>query len=206
MAVRVKICGITNVEDALAACAAGADALGLVLAPSSRQITPQRAAEIIAALPPLVQTVGVFVDQDPALVEEIRRRCGLDLIQLHGQEDENTAARWGRRAIKALRPREGVPLDLAAYPQATWLLDTYHPSAVGGTGLTFDWSLALEPARQRRLILAGGLTPDNVASAVAQVRPYAVDVSSGVEKEPGRKDHDKVARFIANAKGVGHGA
>jgi len=202
MTTRIKVCGITNLDDALAACRLGADALGFVLAPSPRQVSPEQARAIIAALPPLVSTVGVFVNASLVEVSELRRFCGLDWVQLHGGEDEDQAAALGRRVIKALRvSAERVP-DAAAYPGCSLLLDTYHPQAVGGTGQTFDWGLAQGIARERPIILAGGLTPDNVNRAIKQVQPFAVDVSSGVEKEKGVKDHERIASFIAQVRRV----
>lgn len=200
MTTRIKICGITNLDDALAACRLGADALGFVLAPSPRQVSPEQARAIIASLSPLVNTVGVFVNAPLAEVSELRRFCGLDWVQLHGDEDEDQAAALGRRVIKALRVSAERPPDAAAYPGCSLLLDTYHPQAVGGTGQTFDWGLAQGIARQRPIILAGGLTPDNVNRAIKQVQPFAVDVSSGVEKQKGVKDHERIASFIAQVR------
>ncbi|MCB2192220.1 MAG: phosphoribosylanthranilate isomerase [Deltaproteobacteria bacterium] len=197
---RIKICGITNLDDALAACRMGADALGFVLAPSPRQISPEQARAIIAELPPLVNTVGVFVDAPLAEVSELRSFCGLDWAQLHGGEDEDYATALGRRVIKALRVSEERPPDPAAYPGCSLLLDTYHPQAAGGTGQSFDWGLAQDIAHDRPIILAGGLTPDNVGRAIKQVQPFAVDVSSGVEKQKGVKDHERIASFIAQAR------
>lgn len=202
MTTRIKICGITNLADALAACRLGADALGFVLAPSPRRVSPEAARDIIAQLPPLVSTVGVFVDAPLVEVNELRRFCGLDWVQLHGEEDEDQAASLGRRVIKALRVSAERRPDPAAYPGCALLLDTYHPQAVGGTGQSFDWGLAQGIARQRPIILAGGLTPDNVARAIKQVQPFAVDVSSGVEKEKGVKDHERIASFIAQVRRV----
>jgi phosphoribosylanthranilate isomerase len=200
--VRVKICGITCAEDALAAVAFGADALGFVFAPSPRRVTPQEARAIIRRLPPLVATVGVFVNESTGAIKEIQSLCGLDMIQLHGDESEADAARLGTGVIKALRVGNGpLPRD-DSYPTATLLLDTYSPGARGGTAQTFDWRVAAGPAGKRPIILAGGLTPDNVAQAVETVRPYAVDVSSGVEHEPRRKDYEKLACFIRRAKAV----
>ncbi|MBU4276894.1 MAG: phosphoribosylanthranilate isomerase [Proteobacteria bacterium] len=197
---RIKICGITSLDDALAACRLGADALGFVLAPSPRQVSPEQARAIIAALPPLVSTVGVFVDAPLVEVSELRRFCGLDWVQLHGDEGEDQAAALGRRVIKALRVSQERPPNAAAYPGCALLLDTYHPQAAGGTGQSFDWSLAQGIARQRPIILAGGLTPDNVSRAIKQVQPFAVDVSSGVEKQKGVKDHERIASFIAQVR------
>jgi phosphoribosylanthranilate isomerase len=204
--VRVKICGITLREDALAAVEMGADLLGFVFAKSPRRISPDKARDIIRELPSGVLTVGVFVDATVQELQDIRKHCNLGVLQLHGNESEDLVAGLGGQGIKALRVKdEGIPF-LQAYPGTTLLLDTYRPGVPGGTGKTFDWTLAVEPARQRRIILAGGLTPDNVAEAVETVRPYAVDVSSGVEAEPGRKDHDKLESFIRRAKSVGKSA
>ena len=200
MTPRIKICGITNLADALAACRLGTDALGFVLAPSPRKVSPEQAKAIIAALPPLVSTVGVFVDAPLVEVAKLRAYCGLDWVQLHGDEDEDYAAALGRRVIKALRVSAQRPPDAAAYPGCPLLLDTYHPQAAGGTGQSFDWGLARDIARQRPIILAGGLTPDNVGRAIEQVQPFAVDVSSGVEKEKGVKDHERIASFIAQVR------
>ncbi len=201
--VRIKICGLTNPTDALVAAELGADALGFVFAPSPRRVTPDEARAVIRRLPPLVQTVGVFVNEPLDKVEAIRDYCGLDLIQLHGDEDEAYAARFGRRAIKAVRVGPGSEPDVRAFPEATLLLDALSPDGRGGLGQSFDWNLAVGPARRRPIILAGGLNPDNVTRAIKTVRPFAVDVNSGVEAEAGRKDHEKLARFIHRAKAVG---
>jgi len=200
--VRVKICGITNLEDALATVNNGADALGFVFAPSPRQVTPDLVRRIVRALPAFVQAVGVFVNAGLDEINEMRNYCGLDMIQLSGEESEEMVNALGRRAIKSIHVRCGRQPDSESYPAATLLLDTYDPQVKGGSGQSFDWSLASAAARKRPIILAGGLNPENVAEAVAMVKPHAVDVSSGVEKEPGRKDHDKIARFIARAKAL----
>jgi phosphoribosylanthranilate isomerase len=198
MRTRVKICGITCREDAELAMAAGTDALGFVFAPSPRQVTPQDAARIIRTLPPFVTTVGVVVDQD---VAAIRAVCPLDAIQFHGQETPGMlAAVSGIRRVKAFRIRaESDLVALTAYDSAAeaFLLDAYVPGVAGGTGQTFNWELALR-AREAGLpiLLAGGLTPDNVGAAIRAARPYAVDVSSGVEASPGHKDPARVAAFI----------
>lgn len=201
--VRVKICGLTRLEDALAAVRAGADALGFVFAESPRRVTPDQVRAMVRCLPPLVALVGVFVDAPPALVKEIRSFCGLDLVQLHGREAEETLPCLGQGVIKTVRAAPGSEPDPQAFPKTTLLLDTYSNGAQGGSGQTFDWRLAKEAARQREIILAGGLSPDNVVQAIETVKPYAVDVSSGVESEPGRKDHDKLISFIHQAKSVG---
>jgi len=201
--VRVKICGLTCLEDALTAARLGADALGFVLAPSPRRVSPEQVREIVKALPPLVLTVGVFVDEKPDRIKEVKNFCGLDAIQLHGEESEEFVAALGGRVIKALKVNGPLSSWVGAYPAAALLLDAYRPGRAGGTGRTFDWDLAVDLARQRPIILAGGLTPENVVQAVAAVRPYAVDVSSGVEIEPGRKNYEKLENFIHRAKAVG---
>lgn len=205
--VRVKICGITNLDDALAAAEAGADLLGFVFyPPSPRYATMERADEIIAAVRRLgaaVGTVGVFVDEELGRVWEAIRRCDLDYAQLHGEEPPEYVAALGRRAIKALRVRSSADVErLAAYQAAAYLLDAYYPTKPGGTGQAWDWGLAMAAKEYGPVIVAGGLTPDNVAEVVRRVRPYGVDVSSGVESEPGRKDIAKVRRFVAAAKGL----
>jgi len=200
--VRVKICGITCLEDALAAVRHGTDALGFVFAPSVRQVTPEAARSIIGRLPALVTIVGVFVDAPPGWIMEVRRFCGLDAIQLHGDETEETVRLLRPRVIKVVHPEGNGSVQYDGYAGATLLLDALTPEARGGTGRTFDWNLAVETARKRRIILAGGLTPDNVLHAVRKVQPYGVDVSSGVEMEPGRKDHAKIESFIRRAKSL----
>ena len=199
MTVRIKICGITNEKDALAAAQLGADALGFIFAPSPRQILAEKAQEIIEMLPPMVQTVGVFVDEDPEKVANTAAHCRLDLLQLHGSESPAYCSRFDRRVIKAMRVRSRQDLlGLSEYSNVVdgLLLDTYISNHYGGTGMTFDWNLALEAKKYGRIILAGGLSPENVAHAVDMVRPYAVDASSGLEQRPGVKDHGKIAKFI----------
>lgn len=197
---KIKICGITNVADALTAVAAGADALGFVFAPSPRQVTPGQAAAIIRELPPFVTTVGLVVDQDPFPILEA---CRVDVIQFHGSESPEAVARVGCRAIKALRVRAAP--DLAAlveyHSASAYLLDAYVPGVAGGTGRQFPWQLASEAQRfGKPVIVAGGLTPENVVRCIETTRPYGVDVSSGVEAEPGRKDAAKVRTFIEAAR------
>ena len=201
---KVKICGITNLDDALVAIDAGADALGFVFYEKSpRNLNPMQASAIIAKLPPFVQTVGLFVNEEAERVNWTADFCGLDLIQLHGDEEPEYCQEIKRRVIKAFRVKEAASLaSLKNYRVAGHLLDAWSPAAPGGTGETFNWDLAREAAGSGRLILAGGLTPDNVRRAVEQVRPYAVDVSSGVESAPGKKDHDKVREFISRVKGL----
>ncbi len=198
---RVKICGLTNLADALAAVEAGADALGFVLAKSPRRVTPVQVREIVEKLPPLVSTVGVFVDTPLEEVAAIKAGCGLDWVQLHGSHGQEQLAELGPRVIKVLAVGGQAP-DPHDYPGARLLLDTAVAGRSGGTGQTFDWSLAVELARRRPIILAGGLNAGNVAQAVTIVKPFAVDVCSGVEKEPGRKDHEQIRSFVARAKGL----
>jgi phosphoribosylanthranilate isomerase len=204
--VRVKVCGITRVEDALEAVAAGADALGFVFAQSPRRITPETVRKIVDQLPPFVTTVGVFVDEEETVIRKTRAYCGLHMVQLHGEEPESMARSLGPGVIKALRVGTGSVVDADCYPTSTLLLDTMCPGSAGGTGVTFDWKLAVEPAATRPVVLAGGLTPQNVEQAVLEVGPYAVDVSSGVESEPGRKDPQKLAKFVRRAKWTARGS
>jgi phosphoribosylanthranilate isomerase len=202
--VRVKICGITNLEDALLAAELGADALGFIFyPPSPRSVSPDAARAIIAQLPPLVTTVGVFVDEDAAMVKELAARVGLDWLQLHGKETPEYCRSLDRRVIKVFRIQDESSLaDLAAYRglAQAFLLDTYKKGQVGGTGETFDWDLALEAKKYGPIILAGGLTAENVARAIAFAQPQAVDVASGVELTPGKKDHNKMVTFFNNIK------
>jgi phosphoribosylanthranilate isomerase len=204
MHTRVKICGITNLEDARCAVEAGADALGFVFYEKSpRFVTPEEAAAIIRQLPPLVAKVGVFVDAPSEDVRRIAAECGLDALQLHGQESPAFCQSLGFwNVIKGFRIESERSLGLLAqYPTAAWLLDSHVPGQMGGTGCSFDWELARQVRDWGRpIILAGGLTHENVAEAIRVVQPYAVDVSSGVEASPGRKDVEKLRRFIAAAQ------
>jgi phosphoribosylanthranilate isomerase len=205
--VRVKICGMTNREDAMAAAELGADALGFVFAKSPRQVSPDSARTIIDTLPPFVQTVGVFVDEDAGKVAQIVSFCGLDVLQFHGKESPSYCGSFPQKVVKAIRVREDEALgDFNDYGTAVdaFLLDTHVSGRPGGTGKTFDWSVATEAKKHGNIILAGGLNPDNVASAIRAVRPYGVDASSGLEQKPGVKDHDKVARFIRAVRCAGN--
>jgi len=197
---RVKICGLTRREDVLYAVEAGADAVGFVFGPRSRRrADPETVASIVADLPPFVTAVGVFQNQPLEEVREIMARCRLGLAQLHGSEDLAYAQALGAPFLKAvsLSCREDLA-ELRRFPGAgAFLLDT----GTGGTGRSFDWAWAVEAQRVARIVLAGGLTPDNVAAAVRQVRPWAVDCCSGTEAIAGVKDPEKVRRFIAGAKG-----
>ncbi len=201
--VRVKICGITSKDDALMAVEAGADALGFVLYEKSpRCVTPQKAAAIIRELPPFVQCVGLFVNEDAEQVNWSADFCGLDLIQLHGDEDPEYCLGINRRVIKAFRVKDTTSLaGSSRFQTAGYLLDAWSPHAHGGTGQSFDWELARSVVATGRLILAGGLTVENVGEAVRTVNPYGVDVSSGVESSPGRKDQILIREFIRRAKG-----
>lgn len=203
-AVRSKICGITRVEDALVAAEAGADAIGLVFYDRSpRAVSVQQARAIIAALPPFVTTVGLFVNASRCEIGEILDAVPLDLLQFHGDETSAQCEGHGRPYIKALRvrPGEDIAACCAEYNQASGiLLDTYVPGVPGGTGEAFDWSLV--PADLGKpVILAGGLTADNVRAAIAQMSPYAVDVSGGVEASKGVKDAEKIRAFIREVRG-----
>lgn len=200
--IRIKICGITHIDDALQACACGADALGLVFYEKSpRCVTREHARAIVAALPPFVTTVGLFVNEDPETIRKIVDYCGLDVIQLHGDEGPDACLFPPHRVLKALRVRgEESLVGIEAYAVSALLLDAWHPESYGGTGQLGDWKLAARLAAERPVILAGGLNPENVAEAIRQVRPYGVDVSSGVESSPGRKDPALVAAFIRNAR------
>ena len=203
MRTRVKVCGITREQDARAAIQHGADALGFVFwRPSARYIAPERAGEIVRGLPAFVTPVGVFVNPTVDEVERAVAAVPTALLQFHGEETPDFCERFGRPYIKAARMRKG--LNLLEYfasfrGAAAWMVDTFHESQYGGTGTAFDWEL-LPRDFLRPLILSGGLTVDNVAEAVRRIRPYAVDVSSGVEKQKGIKDADRIAVFIAGVR------
>jgi len=202
MRTRVKICGITRIEDALAAARSGADAIGFVFAEKSpRYISPARARVILDALPPFVTTVGLFVDAPAERVREVLGQVPFDLLQFHGSEGPDYCNQFGRPYIKAIRMAAGVDLKIEAsrFIDAVGLLvDSYHPQFEGGTGETFAWS-RIPKTLGKPLILAGGLAPENVVQAIVTVRPYAVDVSTGVEQEKGIKDAAKIAAFIRAA-------
>lgn len=201
--VKVKICGITNAGDALAAADFGADALGFVFYRGSpRYISPDEAKEIVRKLPPFITTVGVFVDEKSDEVEGIVRHASIDVAQLHGHEPPE-ACIMGKRVIKAIRVKELSDLEiLKHYHVSAFLLDTYTPEFFGGTGQIFNWDIAVDAKQFGSIILAGGLNPDNIEKAVRWVKPHAVDVSSGVEEEKGIKDRGKMRLFIERAKGV----
>jgi phosphoribosylanthranilate isomerase len=205
MAVRVKICGITNLGDGMAAAEAGADALGFMFYDQSpRYISVEAASGVASQLPQFVLRVGVFVNAPEDLVVRAIRECGLNLLQFHGDEPPEYCLQFGLMSMKAFRVQDAASLQvLRNYHTDAWLLDAYSPGKLGGTGETFNWDLALEAQGWGRpIFLAGGLTPENVAEAVRRARPYGVDVSGGVEAAPGRKDHAKVRAFIQAAKAV----
>jgi len=201
--VQIKICGITNIEDAMAVADSGADALGFVFHPASpRYVTPGRAREIIAVLPPAVCTVGVFVNLAAVEVLQIAELCSLDFIQLHGSETREYCRSFPReRLIKALSFRsEDEFAIMADYPVRAFLVDAHDPVRFGGTGRTCDWNVAYKAAARHPLVLAGGLGTKNILAALEAVRPLAVDLSSGVESAPGKKDHEKIRSVISAVK------
>lgn len=217
--VKVKICGITNLEDALLAIDLGADALGFnFYKKSPRYLDPTQAKSIIEKLPPLVSVVGIFVDEfSPDRVTKIARGIGLNTIQLHGQESADYTRKIRElRVIKAFRVSEDFSLSqLSEYPIGTFLLDAYVPGQPGGTGQSFNWEVALAAKKMGRIILAGGLTPANIRQAALTVQPYALDVCSGVEEYPGKKNLQKMialfheisqARSEVPAKNTGRGS
>lgn len=190
--VKVKVCGITNAEDASTAVQMGADALGFIFAKSPRRIRPQKARDIIQRMPPFVTTVGVFVDQDLGAIRKIMEFCRLDMVQLHGDESPAFCRKLAPHAVKAFRLKDAQSLEPMALYRGkvrALLLDTFQEGIAGGTGATFDWRLAREAMDLGMpVILSGGLGPSNIKQAVTMVRPYAVDVNSGIEKSPGKKD------------------
>jgi phosphoribosylanthranilate isomerase len=209
MLTKIKICGITNVQDTHAAVDLGADALGFIFVPDTpRYIEPQDAARAISELPPFVTKVGVFADESPEAISQIVQTCGLNAIQLHGSETPKYCDDMGASSrvtiIKSFRVKDRHSLSpIPEYKVSAYLLDTYVKGKKGGTGETFNWDLAKEAKQYGRVIIAGGLTPENVAEAIRHVQPYAVDVGSGVEASPGRKDHAKIKAFIENVRTAG---
>lgn len=205
MRTRVKICGITRPEDGVAAAHAGADAIGLVFyAPSPRAVDIAKAQAIVAALPPFVTVVALFVDPTAVEVETVLQNVVVDVLQFHGNEAPEFCARFSRPYLKALRMREGIDLATEATRYASaqgLLLDTYKEGVAGGTGESFDW-IRVPRNLTVPIILAGGLTPVNIATAIQQARPYAVDVSGGVEAAKGIKDAVKMAALMGEVKRV----
>lgn len=198
---KVKICGVTTAEDAAAAVAAGADAIGVIFAPSKRQVSVAEAVTVLRKVPAGVARIGVFVDAQPQEVEAAIAACSLDAVEFSGDESPESCAGVSVPVIKTLHVGEGFDLRAAMppYEGAVWafLLDTAAAGARGGTGVAFDWTGVGVLPREMPVFVAGGLNPDNVADAVRALRPYAVDVSSGVEESPGKKDHEKVRAFIS---------
>ncbi len=200
--VKVKICGITNRDDALCAADCGADALGFIFYEKSpRYVAPEKAGEMIADLPPFVTPVGVFVNASDVHIDAVVKLASLRAIQLHGDEPPEACLGHSVPVIRVLRVGPDFDAEtLRSYLVDTFLLDTAKTGSYGGTGETFDWNLACHAKRYGQIILAGGLNPSNVSTAISQVKPYAVDVSSGVEVEPGRKDPEKVRDFIRTVR------
>ena len=199
------MCGITNSEDAQAAIESGADALGFVFAKSPRRVTKEQARDIIKNLPPFVSFVGVFVDERVEVIQEIGDFCHIGTVQLHGNEPPSCLNHLeGYKIIKAFRIKEESDLmPLGDYQPHAFLLDSYVKDVMGGTGVPFKWDIARAAHKYGAVILSGGLTPENIREAIRVVKPYAVDVSSGVESSPGKKDLLLMKRFIGNAKGGG---
>lgn len=195
---RVKVCGMTRKKDALLAARLGAHAVGFIFHRGSpRFVPPERAARILESLPPFVASVGVFVNASAREIRETLRICPLSAVQLHGEESPAFCRGVPGRVIKAFRVRDGrLPRGISRYAVDALLLDTYRAGAYGGTGEVFDWEVARRAGRYGRIILAGGLNPSNVRRAVETVRPFAVDVSSGVETAPGRKDPGRLEAFF----------
>lgn len=200
--VRIKVCGITNLEDALAAVDLGADALGFIFFTGSRRyIDPGDARMIVSELPPFVSIVGVFVNQSLDEIKAVMESSGIDTVQLHGDESPEFCAMLPHRVIKAVRVKDSVDIErVELYPVQAILFDKYSDDMYGGTGSSFDWGILRGLNTSKKIILSGGLTPENVSRAVGIVKPYGVDVSSGVEDYPGKKNHMKLRKFIEAVK------
>jgi phosphoribosylanthranilate isomerase len=200
--IKVKICGTTSLKDAFLAVESGADAIGFIFYKMSpRNISQKEAKEIILQLPPFIETVGVFVNETSDKINRIAEQCKLNSIQLHGEESPALCRRVKRKVIKAFRVKNADSLkSIASYDVSGFLLDSYNDGSKGGTGQVFDWNLALRVKKQGPVILAGGLNPYNVFTAIHRVKPYGVDVCSGVEKSPGIKDHEKIREFIKSVR------
>jgi phosphoribosylanthranilate isomerase len=197
--IRIKICGITSLEDAQLAVELGANALGFIFySKSPRNVSIQAAANICAALPPFVSRVGVFVNEIEYTIEKVLQECGIDTLQFHGDEPPGFCQKFPAKSIKAFQLQNEESLrQISDYDVDAWLLDSYSPDVRGGSGKVFNWDLAIEAKKLGKpIILSGGLTPDNVVSAVQKIQPYAIDVSSGVELSPGKKDADKLRAFF----------
>jgi phosphoribosylanthranilate isomerase len=205
---RVKICGITDLDDARLCVAAGADALGFIFVEGTpRYVTPDAAARIVAALPPFVTPVGVFWNHAPGHVKAVAEQCGLGALQFHGDEAPDDLLEYRLPVIKTLKVAGPADLDrMAGFRVAAFLLDSPARWSEGATRPVIPWDVAAEMARRHVVLLSAGLTPDNVAEAVRRVRPYGVDVNSGVEARPGRKDPARVARFVREARAAAEAA
>ena len=200
--VKVKICGMTNLKDVKVAVDGGVDAVGFIFYKKSpRSVTMQAVREIVLELPPFVDSVGVFVNETAEQINKIADHCKLDRVQLHGDESPAFCKKIRRRVIKAIRVKDIQSLKkLSDYPVSSFLLDTFSEDQYGGTGRVFDWNLAYPAKKYGPIILAGGLTPINVHQAIQRIQPYGVDVCSGVESQPGIKDHKKMKAFLKNVK------
>ena len=200
--VKVKICGMTNLNDVKVAVDGGVDAVGFIFYKKSpRSVTMQAVRKIVLELPPFVDSVGVFVNETAEQINKIADRCNLDRVQLHGNESPTFCKKIRRRVIKAIRVKDIQSLKkLSDYPVSSFLLDTFSEDQYGGTGRVFDWNLAYPAKKYGPIILAGGLTPINVHQAIQSIQPYGVDVCAGVESQPGIKDHKKMQTFLKNAK------
>lgn len=205
---RIKVCGITNLEDARLCVDAGADALGFIFVEGTpRYVTPDTVARIVAALPPFVTPVGVFWDHAPGHVKAVAEQCGLGALQFHGDEAPEDLETYRQPLIKTLKVAGSADLDrMAGYRVAAFLLDSHARWSEGLARPVIPWDVAAEMARRHPVLLSAGLTPDNVGEAVRRVRPYGVDVNSGVEARPGRKDPERVARFVSRARAAGGGS
>ncbi len=195
---RIKICGITNIEDALLAIDLGADALGFIFyRESKRYIDPLVARDIISSLPPFINTVGVFVNQQADEIKTVKEKAGFHTIQLHGDESPDLCKKLDGKVIKAIRIRDKINAEeVESYPVMAVLFDTYSTKGFGGTGESFSWEILKDLNTSKKIILSGGLTPENVSHAIQSVKPYAVDVSSGVEDYYGKKSSEKLKAFI----------
>ena len=200
--VKVKICGMTNLKDVKVAVDGGVDAVGFIFYKKSpRSVTMQAVRKIVLELPPFVDSVGVFVNETAEQINKIADRCNLDRVQLHGNESPTFCKKIRRRVIKVIRVKDIQSLKkLSDYPVSSFLLDTFSEDQYGGTGRVFDWNLAYPAKKYGPIILAGGLTPNNVRQAIQRIQPYGVDVCSGVESQPGIKDHKKMQIFLKNVK------
>jgi phosphoribosylanthranilate isomerase len=200
--VKVKICGMTNLKDVKVAVDGGVDAVGFIFYKKSpRSVTMQVVREIVLELPPFVDSVGVFVNETAEQINKIADHCKLDRVQLHGDESPAFCKKIRRRVIKVIRVKDIQSLKkLSDYPVSSFLLDTFSEDQYGGTGKVFDWNLAYSAKKYGPIILAGGLTPINVRQGIQRIQPYGVDVCSGVESQPGIKDHKKMQAFLKNVK------